>query len=155
MRFRLAIASAFLVGLAASAVFAQHDGHQMSAAPAGASACAEHSRASLEIIDRAQRRLEESRQTNNPARMRSAMDDLQQALAELKTHQSLCVSAVARDAKSSEPAKPDSSPGMEMMDHSKMEGMDHSKMGHEMSTAPPKKPAQPPKTPTPPKPHDH
>ena len=99
MRFPLAVAAAFLAGLAvAPAAFAQHEGHQMSAAPTGAGACAEHSRASLEILDRAQRRLEESRQTNNPARMRSAMDDLQQALAELKTHQSLCVSAVAGEA---------------------------------------------------------
>ncbi|MGH9365646.1 MAG: hypothetical protein ACRD1B_10355 [Thermoanaerobaculia bacterium] len=107
MRFRVAIAAAFLAGLAVAAVaFAQHEGRQMSAAPAGAGACAEHSRASIEIIDRAQRRLEESRQTNNPARMRAAMDDLQQALAELKTHQSLCVSAVATEAKSSEPPKP-------------------------------------------------
>lgn len=124
MRSRVAIVAAFLAGLgAATAAFAQHEGHQMLAAPAGMGACAEHSRASLEIIDRAQRRLEESRQTNSPARMRSAMDDLQRALAELRTHQSLCVSAAAAEAKPTAGPMPGPSPGMETMDHSKMPGM--------------------------------
>ena len=77
----------------------------MSAAPTGGAACAEHSRASLEIIDRAQRRLEESRQTNNASRMRAAVDDLQQALVELRTHQSLCVSAAASEMSMTPPKK--------------------------------------------------
>ena len=134
MRSRVAIAAAFLAGLGAAATaFAQHEGHQIPATPGGMGACADHSRASLEIIDRAQRRLEESRQTNNPSRMRAAVDDLQQALGELRTHQSLCVSAAAAAAKSAESMQPGSSPGMEMMDHSKMppgktKEMDHSRM---------------------------
>lgn len=146
----------FAVFVASTGVsLAQHEGHQMSAAPTGGGACAEHSRASLEIIDRAQRRLEESRQTNSPARMRASMDDLQRALAELRTHQSLCVSAAATEAKSSEAAKPGSSPGMEMMDHSKtghsasppasptphdMGTMDHSKMSMPGMSSSPKSP---------------
>lgn len=146
MRKILKTGAALLFALVGtSAAVAQHAGHQMPAgspADAAASACIEHSRQSLLIIDRVNRRLEESRQSNNPTKMRAAMDELQAALGELRTHQSLCVSAA--EAKSSESAKPGSSPGMEMMDHSKM--------GHEMSMTPPKKPAQPAKTPTPRKP---
>ncbi|HEV2063141.1 MAG TPA: YHS domain-containing protein [Thermoanaerobaculia bacterium] len=121
MRSRVAIAAAFIAGLGvAPAALAQHERHQMSAAPGGAGACADHSRASLEIIDRAQRRIEESRQTNNASRMRAAVDDLQQALGELRTHQSLCVSAAATEAKPTRGPMSGSSPGMETMDHSKM-----------------------------------
>ncbi|MGH9315789.1 MAG: hypothetical protein ACRD1P_01585 [Thermoanaerobaculia bacterium] len=168
MRLNVSIAAGFLVAIMTTpAVIAQHEGHRMPGAAAGAGgACAEHAREGLQIVDRINRRLEESRQTNNPARMRAAMDDLQQALAELKTHQLLCVSAVATEAKSSETAKPGSSPGMETMDRSKMGhsmsppasptpngtgAMDHSKM-NEMDTASSKGPAQPSKTPTPRKP---
>ena len=145
MRFRVAVAAVCLAGLAVGSIaFAQHEGHQMSAAPAGSGACAEHSRVSLEIIDRAQRRLEESRQTNNPARMRAAMDDLQQALAELKTHLSLCVSAAAAEAKSSEAPKPGSmghsaSPPASPTPHD-MGTMDHSKMSMPGMSSSPKSP---------------
>jgi len=123
-KFLVSFAAIALLSLRAAA--AQHTGHQMPAgSPAGeaADACVEHSRQGLQIIESANRLLEESRQSNNPTRMRTAMDELQGALGQLRTHLSLCVSAMPAAQKEGEQT-------------------DHSKMGHDkpstQSTAPAK-----------------
>ncbi|MGH9367130.1 MAG: YHS domain-containing protein, partial [Thermoanaerobaculia bacterium] len=123
-----------------SAAIAQHAGHSGAPPEAEGGTCAEHARQSLQIIDRINRRLEEARQSNNPARMRAAMDDLQAALGELKTHQSLSIGATASKEAPPEWTTPGSGQGAP--------AMDHSKMGHEMG-APAKGAAPPPKTATP------
>src|SRR5262245_51996610 len=132
------------VALLASSLpaLAQHEGHT-TGPQADSGACLAHAKESLRIVESANLRLEEARQTNSPQRMRAAVDDLQAALAEVRTQLSLCVSRAAT------PTAGDAS-GMEGMDHSKMEGtegMDHSQMQHDMGPSPSR-------TPTPrPKPH--
>lgn len=116
-------AAVLLMGVAAMAA-AQHAGHSAAAPPAaGDGVCAQHARQSAQIIDRINSQLEQARQSNSPAKMRAAMDELQAALGELKTHQSLCVDASAQAGSGAD-----------------MQGMDHSKMEHEMSAAPEKAP---------------
>ncbi len=126
-KFLVSFAAIVLLSLRVAA--AQHAGHQMPAgSPAGeaADACGEHSRQGLQIIESANRRLEESRQSNNPTKMRAAMDELQGALGQLRTHLSLCVSAMPAAQKEGEQT-------------------DHSKMGHEaMGEAKPPASSRPP-----------
>jgi YHS domain-containing protein len=124
---------------ASGALRAQREGHTMGST-GDADACVTHSKESLQIIERADRRLEEARQTNNPTRMRAAMDELQEALGELKTHQSLCI-----DAGASQPP-----PAGHEMEHGASEPKkaapeDHAKMGHDAPGVPsPKAPEKPP-----------
>jgi uncharacterized protein involved in copper resistance len=135
------IRTAIAGGLLASSfsVLAQHEGHT-GGPQADTGACLAHAKESLRIVETSSLRLEEARQTNSPQRMRAAVDDLQAALAEVRTQLSFCV------GRATTPAAGDAS-GMEGMDHSKMEDMDHSKMQHEKAPAPSN-------TPTPrPKPH--
>ncbi len=78
---------------------AQHQGHQMPgqptmpAAPPDArlvSACVQSQQQAAAIADRVSQRLEAARQTNSPADMRAAMDDLQAALAQMRTSLRAC-----------------------------------------------------------------
>lgn len=132
----MSAAAALLMGGPAMAS-AQHAGHS-AAQPEAGETCAEHARQSVQIIDQINSRLEQARQSNNPLRMRAAMDDLQAALGELKTRQSLCIDAPASREIPAGAATPPAPYDMQTMDRSMM--------GHEMSAAPEK----PPKTPTPP-----
>ena len=118
---------------------AQHAGQTAAPPTAGANACAEHAAQSLRIIDRINRQLEAARQSNNPARMRAAMDDLQGALAELKTYQSLSIGTTAKEP--AEGSTSGSGQGEPLMDHSKM--------GHEGGSSPAKEATQPIRTATP------
>ena len=112
------------VGLTAWAglSLAQHQGHQMGTGSAGGGPCLAHAKEGLRIVERADRQLEEARQTNSPQQMRAAMNDLQAALGEVRTQLSLCASSAA-DNPGMEGME-----GMEGMDHSGMKGMDHSAM---------------------------
>jgi YHS domain-containing protein len=94
----------------------------------GNEACPARAKESLRIVEAANRRLEEARQANSPRQMRSAVDDFQAALAEIKTQLSLCVSPAAGVGS-----------GMQGMDHSGMKEMDR-------MAAPPKSPAPATKT---------
>jgi YHS domain-containing protein len=156
MKQGIRTAIAFLALLPAPvAVLAQHEGHQ-AGGQAGDQACLGRAKESLRIVEAADRRLEEARQTNSPRQMRAAVDDLQAALVEVKTQLSLCVTPAAGGAGS----------GMQGMDHSgmkeidrmaappkspapprKTEGMDHSQMDRSKTSAPrttaPPKPAEP------------
>lgn len=116
--------------LAWAPVFAQHDGHQTpagtpDASSATVSSCAQGSQAVTRTIDAATARVEDARQTNDMARMRAAVADLQVTLAQMKTQVADCVAL--------------SQGGAAM---GSMAGMDHSKMN--MAPAKPSAPA--PKT---------
>ena len=87
--------------IAAGPAPAQHEGHQMPAqspaavtsqplSPELVSACVEAQRRVALVADRANARLESARQSNNPAEMRSAIDDLQAALVEIRTQAETC-----------------------------------------------------------------
>lgn len=87
-----------------SGAFAQHAGHQMPGQPSSpgpaasaevTNACVQSSQQTLQLVDRANARLEAARQTNNPAEMRAAIDDLQAALVEMKTQLSGCLSVAS------------------------------------------------------------
>jgi YHS domain-containing protein len=101
------------------AAIAQHAGHSGAPPDVAGGACAEHAQQSLQIIDRINRRLEEARQSNNPAKMRAAMDELQAALGELKPHQ-LAIGATPPKEAPAQGAAPSSGQGAPAMDHSKM-----------------------------------
>lgn len=105
----------------AGLVSAQHEGHQMGGLSTGGGTCLANAKESLRIVESANLRLEEARQTNSPQRMRAAIGDLQAALAEVRTQLSLCVSPAKLPGASA-------APSMEGMDHSSMPGMDHSGM---------------------------
>ena len=123
---RIVVVGFGLLGFA-SAGLAQHQGHQMGAPSAGGASCQANAKEGLKIVESADRRLEEARQTNNPQQMRAAMNDLQSALGEVRTQLSLCVSPSAADKAGSgmgmgmEGMK--GMEGMDGMDHSAMEGM--------------------------------
>jgi hypothetical protein len=67
---------------------AQHDGHGAPAKPTPARVatgdCAARARESLKLLDAAGRRIEEARQTNNPAKIRAAVEELQRDLGEIR-----------------------------------------------------------------------
>ncbi len=86
---RIAIVGVVLLA-SRGAVLAQHEGHEMGQATANGE-CLAQAKESLRIVESASLRLEEARQTNSPQRMRAAMDDLQAALAEVRTQLTLCV----------------------------------------------------------------
>ena len=103
-------AAAFLLPNALA--FAQHEGHQIPAQGPGQIQTNPSVSASVSEIERLNLLIESARQANDPARIRAAIDDVQNSLAALRTN-----------LLASTPANPE-------MDHSQMnvEGMDHSKM---------------------------
>ncbi len=129
---------------------AQHEGHQMAGAPAGDGACIAHANESLRVLESANGRLEEARQTNSPQRMRAAMDELQGALGQLKTHLSLCAEAGsgAQMGESMQGMDHSAMPGTQGMDHSgpAVAGAKDSKMSMPGMAPPSKSPPPPGKT---------
>src|SRR5262245_487101 len=85
---RAAVAAALFAMGAATVAVAQHEGHgaapKPSPVPSAQGDCAARARESLRALDAASRRLEEARQTNNPAKMRAAVEELQRDLAEIR-----------------------------------------------------------------------
>jgi hypothetical protein len=85
-----------LVGLSSHLAAApQHDGHQAVTpssrqATADPSECARAQPIVARIVDAAMTRLEKARQTNSPADMRAAIDDLQSALRDLRSQLAPC-----------------------------------------------------------------
>lgn len=149
----LAMSLALLCG--ASVALAQHEGHAMPARSEGQIQADPRVRASLAEIERLDLTIESARQTNDPAKMRAVVDDLQSSLATIRANL-LAVppaepmsmtpsSAGAMDhSKMSMPGMtpPPKSPGAP----GKMEGMDHSKMSMSDMAPPPKSPPPPAKT---------
>ena len=80
-------ASAMLAALATGAL-AQHEGHgtapKPTPVPGVRTDCASRAQESLRVLDAASRRIEEARQTNNPAKMRAAVEELQRDLGEIR-----------------------------------------------------------------------
>jgi hypothetical protein len=81
----------------------QHEGHQVvtpSPRPATAdpSECARAQPIVARIVDAAMMRLEMARQTNSPADMRAAIDDLQGALRDLRSQLAPCAALQAPTA---------------------------------------------------------
>jgi len=149
--------------------FAQHDSQQMpspgtSASSASPPACAQSSQGVTRGIDALLGRIDEARQTNDAAKMRATVGDVQVALAQMKTQLADCTALTEGSAATG---------NMGAMDHSKMQvapgtpvmqpgstvpaaaaktaapvaGMDHSKMQMGPGTAakPAGAPASPPK----------
>lgn len=139
---RIVVACFGLFGLAVAGL-AQHQGHQMGPSTS-AGACQANAKEGLKIVEDANRQLEEARQTNSPQQMRAALNGLQSALGEVRTHLSLCVS----------PAPGSAGTGMGMgMGMDGMEGMDHAAM--EGMSGMDSKPSSPPGGQGTPKPMDH
>lgn len=94
MNFRM-LASAGVVALSAAVtVAAQHEGPQTTPAPQPPAAmgaqCVQAQRVVVVTLDAASERLETARQTNSPAAMRAAIDDLQAVLRDVRTRLAGC-----------------------------------------------------------------
>ncbi|MBI3491398.1 MAG: FixH family protein, partial [Acidobacteria bacterium] len=105
-----------MLSLRLAPLAAQQESHQMPGMPpvgatVAVSSCAQNSQAVTRTMDAANVRIEDSRQTNDAAKMRAAVGDLQLALAQMKAQLADCVAL--------------SQAGSAM---SNMAGMDHSKM---------------------------
>lgn len=111
--------------------YAQHEGHQMpaaaGAAPEAIATCRQTVQAVTAEIDASNARIEEARQSNNPAAMRAAIGDLQVALARMKEQLAECLQLGASTPVGGMAAMP---------------GMDHSGMAMP-SAAPPVQPGAP------------
>lgn len=95
MTFRLFVPVGLILALPATMAAArQHEGHQAgAAAPAATNAiaqCAQAQRSIALTLDAASARLDTARQTNSPAAMRAAIDDLQTALRDVRTRLAPC-----------------------------------------------------------------
>ena len=81
-------AAVFTLAAGAAVAAAQHAGHSAPAqpkpAPVGLGDCGSRVEESLRAVDVASRRIEEARQTNNPAKMRAAVEQLQRDLDEIR-----------------------------------------------------------------------
>lgn len=96
-RIRLSTAGATLLLAWALPASAQHEGHTTPAAPSSAqvAACVQSQQQVSTIADQAAERIESARQTNNPAAMRSALDDMEAVLARVKSLAQTCASLQA------------------------------------------------------------
>lgn len=110
---RTALATALLSLIAATAG-AQQAGHQMAgmASGGGAAMCAQSSEGVTRTIDVVNARIEDARQTNDAAKLRAAIADLQSVFAQMKTQLADCVALAGETG-----GAMGSMPGM---DHSKM-----------------------------------
>lgn len=106
-----------LASLGAGApVLAQHDGHDANAAATPGvssplvSQCVESQQQSLGLVDGANARLENARQSNSPAEIRAAMADLQRVLLDLRTVLARCTE-LQQALAAAPPAAPAPGPG--------------------------------------------
>lgn len=146
-------AGALAVSIDAAA--AQHEGHQMpmAAQPPAAmdpAQCAGNARQARDAAQAAVRRLEGARQTNDPAAMRTAVDDLQSALDYIQARLEACTTpppAAAMPQTSGVPETPMMQPGAPSAAPTApaggMAGMDHSKMAMPPAPKDAAKPAAP------------
>ena len=104
MRGQVAALLLGTIALPVGSAAAQHQGHQMpgqTTPPAVqpnaqlVTACVQSQQEASAVVDQASERLESARQTNNPADLRAAMDDLQAALTRMKTLLRACASLSA------------------------------------------------------------
>jgi len=52
--------------------------------------CSEHHQAVTKSLDQTSKTLEEAKQSNDPAKMRAAIDEAQKQLADMKDHMTMC-----------------------------------------------------------------
>lgn len=132
---RLPLAVIATLAISAATVAAQHEEHQMSAVPPVAAIvaakCAENARQARVTLRAALQRLEQTRQANDAAAMRTTVDDLQSALGLIDTQLGACVAPATQQSVGTPPT-PAAPEGMAGMDRTKMAGMDDSKMDHSM-----------------------
>ena len=97
---------------ATAAAFAQHEGHDTSAAatagvsPQLVSQCVDSQQQSLGLVDAANARLESARQSNSPTEIRAAMADLQRVLLDMRTVLARCTELQQALATAPPPATP-------------------------------------------------
>lgn len=93
--FRLA--AAIVPAVVPSLALAEHGGHQQPPPghPAAVAPCLQAQPAIGKILEAAAARLESARQTNDPAQLRAAVDQLQGVLRDLKTQLAPCAAAAA------------------------------------------------------------
>jgi YHS domain-containing protein len=104
-----------LLGLSgASIALAQHEGHQMPVQSAGQMQADPRVRASVAQIERLNLMIETARQANDPAKMRAAIDELQNSLAAIRANLLAVSPASTSEQMPMTPASPST------MDHSHM-----------------------------------
>ncbi len=104
-----------LTGLSGASVsFAQHEGHQMPGQGAGQTQTDQRVRDSLSEIERLNLVIENARQANDPAKMRAAIDELQNSLAAIRANLLAVSPASTSEQMPMTPASPST------MDHSHM-----------------------------------
>ena len=109
---QISFAVAFSAALMPHVAAAQHDAHQPGATPASAemAQCARVQPVVDSIITAATARLESARQSNSPSEMRAAVDHLEAAFRDIRTHLASC----APPPKASTPAASDPHAGHAM-----------------------------------------
>ena len=100
MSITVLVAQALFVIVAAAGAAGQQSGNQAVGAGPGAATLARCAQAQPEItitIDAAAARLEAARQTNSPAAMRAAIDDVQAALRDVRIRLAPCAALAPAD----------------------------------------------------------
>ncbi len=124
LRLAIALTSAFVPGV----VLAQHQAHQAGAPQASAelAQCAQVQPVVEKIIAAGMARLESTRQSNSPAEMRAAVDQLEAAFRDIRAQLAPCSAAAAAadpqagHTMSGRPQPPGAPAPAAPMDHSKM-----------------------------------
>jgi hypothetical protein len=57
--------------------------------------CRTHCQATTTSLDRLTKRIDEAKQSNDPAQMRAALDEAQKPLAEMKNHMTMCMNMMS------------------------------------------------------------
>lgn len=151
------VAISLAVTWGASDALAQHEGHTMPAQSGGQIQADQRVRASLAEIERLNMTIENARQTNDPAKMRAAIDDLESSLATIRANLlavpppeqtsmtptssgAMDHSKMAMPGTSSPPKGPPASKPSNEKEMDQMKGMDHSHMDMPGMSPAPKKP---------------
>jgi hypothetical protein len=96
MNARLAIAAALLLGTSALAQQDQQQKPMTQSKPQMSmdgmmKGCREHCQQTSASIDELMKTMDEAKQSNDPAKMRTALDQAQKPLAEMKQHMNMCM----------------------------------------------------------------
>lgn len=107
-----------MMSLTGAVAFAQLEGHQMPGMPSSAespavSLCVQSSQTVMRALDAANIRIEDTRQTNEPAKLRAAVSDLQLTLGQMRLLLADCIAASQAGTTTSTTAAMDPS-GMSM-----------------------------------------
>jgi hypothetical protein len=67
--------------------------------------CQEHCSVTGRSIDDLNRKIEDAKKSNDPAKMRAALNDAQKPLADMKNHMNMCMSMMQQHSSMMGPAK--------------------------------------------------